>query len=98
MGNRSKGKSGRTGSKNNRTKVRSSGMKQRGKGSSSGYKPNSRSNKKSKGCFITTATCKTLNKGDNCMELTTIRHFRDTWLSNQPNGANIIENYYSKSF
>ncbi len=34
----------------------------------------------SSGCFITTATCISLNKGDNCSELNIFRYFRDSWL------------------
>ena len=38
-----------------------------------------------KGCFITSATLKTLNKPDDCYELQTFRHFRDSWLkTNHP--------------
>lgn len=34
---------------------------------------------KNKWCFITTATCNTLNKPDNCHELNTFRNFRDRY-------------------
>ena len=42
MGNRTKGKSkgGTSGNRNQRTKIRSSGMKQRGKGVASKFRPN----------------------------------------------------------
>lgn len=46
------------------------------------------------GCFITTATCQALNKGDDCLELNLIRDFRDNWLSIQKNGLKIILDYY----
>ena len=46
------------------------------------------------GCFITTAVCKTLGKPDDCYELTTFRKFRDTWLIAQPDGKNLIAEYY----
>lgn len=46
------------------------------------------------GCYITTATCSTLNKGDNCYELNAIRQFRDKWLSIQKDGKKIISEYY----
>lgn len=46
------------------------------------------------GCYITTAVCKTLNKPDDCYELTTLRQFRDIWLSNQIDGTKLINNYY----
>jgi len=45
-------------------------------------------------CFITTAVCLSLGKGDNCYELNTFRSFRDNWLINQPNGKELIEEYY----
>jgi hypothetical protein len=51
--------------------------------------------KRSKGlCFITTAVCQTLGKPDNCIELETIRSFRDNWLAKTPNGKQIIDEYY----
>ena len=46
-------------------------------------------------CFITTAICKNLNKPDDCYELTTFRNFRDTWLAAQPDGKNLIAEYYA---
>lgn len=59
-------------------------------------KRNRSSNRKggSGGCYITTATCSTLGKPDNCLELTTIRRFRDKWLAKQKDGNQIISNYY----
>lgn len=47
----------------------------------------------SSGCFITTATLKSLKiDDDNCYELTTFRHFRDSWLvENYPED---IKEYY----
>lgn len=45
-------------------------------------------------CFITTAVCLTMEKPDNCEELTVMRSFRDEWLRNQPDGMALIENYY----
>ena len=53
------------------------------------------SSKKSGGCFITTAVCENFGKPDNCYELTTFRKFRDGWLSSQPDGKNLIAEYYS---
>ena len=50
--------------------------------------------KKSGGCFITTATCQTLGKSDNCFELNTFRNYRDNWLINQEGGEQLIEKYY----
>ena len=46
------------------------------------------------GCFITTAVCQTFHKPDDCYELTMFRHFRDNWLSKQPNGKDMIAEYY----
>jgi 3'-phosphoadenosine 5'-phosphosulfate sulfotransferase (PAPS reductase)/FAD synthetase len=48
----------------------------------------------SSGCFLTTACVRAKNLPDNCEELTTLRDFRDTWLTQQPNGTSIIEEYY----
>ena len=45
-------------------------------------------------CFITTAICEGLGKPDDCYELTTLRKYRDLWLSNQPDGKALIEEYY----
>lgn len=47
-----------------------------------------------KGCYLTTAVCEYLGKPDNCQELQTLRHFRDGWLSEQPEGKALIERYY----
>ena len=46
-------------------------------------------------CFITTAVCENLDKPDDCYELTTFRKFRDEWLTNQPDGKDLIAEYYS---
>lgn len=51
--------------------------------------------KKSSLCFITTAVCKYFNKPDDCYELTTLRKFRDYWLAIQPEGKELIEEYYA---
>ncbi len=51
--------------------------------------------KKSSLCFITTAVCNYFNKPDDCYELTTLRKFRDTWLAVQPDGKELVEEYYS---
>lgn len=45
-------------------------------------------------CFITTAVCRYLGKADNCAELTAFRNFRDGWLSRQPQGKALIDEYY----
>nr|WP_319487549.1 CFI-box-CTERM domain-containing protein [uncultured Caproiciproducens sp.] len=45
-------------------------------------------------CFITTAVCSSLGKGDNCEELEAFRKFRDGWLQNSPGGKAKICEYY----
>ena len=45
-------------------------------------------------CFITTAVCEYFNKADDCYELTNLRQFRDEWLSCQPEGKELIIEYY----
>ena len=47
------------------------------------------------GCFITTAVCESFGKPDDCAELTAFRNFRDNWLLNQPDGQQLINEYYS---
>ena len=46
------------------------------------------------GCFITTATCQALNKGDNCEELMVMRHFRDTMKEKIPGIDVLVKEYY----
>ena len=46
-------------------------------------------------CFITTAVCLSLGKPDNCEELYVMRSFRDEWLSKQPDGEDLITDYYN---
>lgn len=46
-------------------------------------------------CFITTAVCEYFGKPDNCNELMSMRHFRDTWLRQQPDGEALINEYYN---
>lgn len=55
---------------------------------------NPSSSSSSGSCFITTATCISLGKGDDCKELTDFRSFRDKWLIYQPDGKQLIEEYY----
>lgn len=45
-------------------------------------------------CFITTAVCSSLGKGDDCEELNALRLFRDSWLANTPEGQAKIQEYY----
>ena len=51
--------------------------------------------KRFKFCFITTATCLSEGKPDDCAELTAFRAFRDGWLRAQPQGEAMIAEYYA---
>ena len=62
--------------------------------SSSSNSSSSSSSSKSGGCFITSTVCDSFGKPDDCYELTTFRNFRDNWLSTQPDGKNLIAQYY----
>ncbi len=46
-------------------------------------------------CYITTAVCESLDKPDDCYELTMFRKFRDSWLMMQPDGEALIREYYA---
>ena len=50
--------------------------------------------KSSGGCFITSACVNAKGLPDDCMELATMRVFRDHWLKKQPNGGVEIARYY----
>ncbi|MCI7814307.1 MAG: CFI-box-CTERM domain-containing protein [Lachnospiraceae bacterium] len=45
-------------------------------------------------CYITTAVCETFGKPDDCYELTLLRNYRDGYLSSQPDGEEVIKEYY----
>ncbi|WP_146198902.1 CFI-box-CTERM domain-containing protein [Falsochrobactrum shanghaiense] len=45
-------------------------------------------------CFLTTACCAVQGRPDDCLELQTLRRFRDKWLLRQPFGAGEIAHYY----
>ena len=45
-------------------------------------------------CYITTAVCHSLGKGDDCAELNAFRAFRDGWLAHAPDGPEKITEYY----
>lgn len=49
---------------------------------------------KRKLCYVTTAVCQNLNKGENCEELQLIKEFRDGYLASTQEGAALIEEYY----
>lgn len=46
-------------------------------------------------CYITTAVCETLGKGDDCYELTLLRNYRDDYLLSQDDGEEIVSEYYN---
>ena len=48
-------------------------------------------------CFITTAVCQSQGKADDCLELTTLRDFRDGYLSQCPDGEALIQEYYQSA-
>lgn len=46
------------------------------------------------GCYLTSACVAAKGLPDDCYELQTLRHFRDTYLRSKENGASDIEHYY----
>ncbi len=46
-------------------------------------------------CYITTAVCKSLDKPDDCYELTTLRQYRDEYLLASEGGKLLVEEYYN---
>ncbi len=46
------------------------------------------------GCYLTSACVEAMGLPDDCMELTTLRQFRDGWLTDQPGGKETIQTYY----
>lgn len=47
-----------------------------------------------KWCYITTAVCETFHKPDDCYELNMLRNYRDEYLAKQPDGEELIREYY----
>lgn len=45
-------------------------------------------------CFITTAVCETLDRPDDCYELTSFRQFRDTFMLEDDTRRVMVEEYY----
>jgi len=45
-------------------------------------------------CYITTAVCESLGKGDDCYELNLLRNYRDTYLRETEEGRALVEEYY----
>lgn len=62
------------------------------------YRPSSKgtstNRKKGSFCFLTTVLCEYYGKPDDCIELNTMRRYRDDWLQNQPGGPELVEEYY----
>jgi hypothetical protein len=48
-------------------------------------------------CFLTTACVHYYSLADNGYELTTLRHYRDTWLASSVGGKKLIAHYYEVS-
>lgn len=46
-------------------------------------------------CYITTAVCKSLDKPDNCYELTLLRDYRDDYLLKSDDGMADVKEYYN---
>lgn len=46
------------------------------------------------GCFLTTACVEARGLADDCLELKTLRAFRDNYMANLSNGQSEIEKYY----
>ncbi len=47
------------------------------------------------GCFLTTACTQAAGLPDDCHELATLRHFRDTYVRSLPKGDAIVAEYYA---
>lgn len=46
-------------------------------------------------CYITTATCESQGKADNCYELETLRAYRDNYLLQSEEGEAMVKEYYN---
>ena len=46
-------------------------------------------------CYITTAVCRSLDKPDDCYELTVLRRYRDDYLLISDGGRELVEEYYN---
>lgn len=49
------------------------------------------------GCYISTVVCIHQNLPDDCIELTTLRKFRDTELLTNQDGINLVQEYYREA-
>ena len=45
-------------------------------------------------CYITTAVCESLGKGDDCYELNLLRRYRDEHLQTNEKGRKLVKQYY----
>ncbi len=50
---------------------------------------------KRKLCYITTAVCRALDKGEDCPEVIRLKEYRDSFLLQQPEGEGLIKEYYN---
>ena len=48
-------------------------------------------------CYITTAVCESLGKGDDCEELRCLRDYRDHWLLLTKDGPALVDAYYESA-
>lgn len=46
-------------------------------------------------CYITTAVCRSLDKPDDCYELTLLRNYRDQYLLESKEGMDTVNEYYN---
>lgn len=46
-------------------------------------------------CYITTAVCRSLNRPDDCYELSLLRNYRDEYMMESETGRQIVEEYYN---
>ncbi len=46
-------------------------------------------------CYVTTAVCESLGKDEDCYELRLLKDYRDHYLSSQPDGRSLIDEYYN---
>lgn len=49
---------------------------------------------KRKLCYVTTAVCLSLGKGENCSEIRILKDYRDHFLSGEADGKQLIDEYY----
>ena len=61
------------------------------------YRVEDNSNKLKGGCFLSTAICSSQGLPDDCVELETLRMFRDTELLPDPKFSYLVDIYYDES-